>query len=113
MLGYSVGILQIWWFLVQLDQPVSAAIASGTWVLGSWFDFMAFAVPLNLGTLEGGRVLAFGANGYSVSLGMTYGVALRVTQLSCACLGRLSYALPVAQIGRSAVGSAQRLSMNG
>ena len=33
------------------------------WVLGMWFDMLTFAVPLNLGTLEGSRVVAFKAIG--------------------------------------------------
>ncbi len=57
-----------------------------------WFDLLTFAVPLNLGTLEGTRVVAFKAIGYSSLMGMTYGVATRLAQMSWAAFGLLSYA---------------------
>jgi hypothetical protein len=58
-----------------------------------WFDLLAFAVPLNLGTLEGSRIVAFKAVGYDALLGMTYGVALRLSELFWAGFGLVSHGL--------------------
>jgi len=58
-----------------------------------WFDLVTFAVPLNLGVLEGGRVLAFSAFGFGGVVGMTFGVAARVAQLFWAGVGLVIYAL--------------------
>lgn len=90
--AYTIGILQTWWFFSFLHQPVSWITAMTVWVLGMWFDMLTFAVPLNLGTLEGSRVVAFKAVGLAAVPGMTYGVALRIAQLACACAGLMSYA---------------------
>jgi hypothetical protein len=92
MLGHSTGIFQTCWFFSFLHHPVSIAAASAVWVLGMWFDLMTFAVPLNLGSLEGGRIIAFKAIGSSAVLGMTFGIAQRLAQLACACFGLASYA---------------------
>jgi len=93
MLGHCVGLFQTWSFIILLNQPVSAATVVAVWVLGMWFDILTFAVPLNMGTLEGSRVIAFKAVGYGAVMGMTYGLALRLAQLSCVCFGLVSYAL--------------------
>jgi uncharacterized protein (TIRG00374 family) len=93
LLGHSTGLLQMWWFMRLLHYPFSAEVIATVWVLGMWFDLLTFAVPLNLGTLEGSRVVAFKAVGMGVLAGMTYGLALRLAQLSVACFGLASYAM--------------------
>jgi len=92
MLGFSVGILQAWLFLSLLTQNASLPSAILIFSLGMWFDFLTFAIPLNAGALEGGRMIAVKAVGYSTVLGLTYGVAVRVSQLFWAALGLLTYA---------------------
>ncbi|HEY1790361.1 MAG TPA: lysylphosphatidylglycerol synthase transmembrane domain-containing protein [Verrucomicrobiae bacterium] len=92
-LGHSTGLLQTWWFLTLLHHPFSPETIATVWVLGMWFDLLTFAVPLNMGTLEGSRIVAFKAAGLGVLGGMTYGLALRLAQLSVACFGLISYAL--------------------
>ena len=98
--GYSVGIFQTWLFFNLLHQDVSWTVAAGIWFLGMWFDLLTFAVPLNLGTLEGTRIMAFGAVGYSSLMGMTYGVALRLAQLFWSAFGLVVYGLMVKQPAR-------------
>ena len=93
LLGHSTGLLQTWWFLRLIHHPFSAEIIATIWVLGLWFDLLTFAVPLNMGTLEGSRVVVFKAVGMGALAGMTYGLALRLAQLSVACFGLVSYAL--------------------
>jgi hypothetical protein len=91
VVGHSVGIFQTWWFFNLLHQPVSAREAAGVWILGMWSDLLTFAVPLNLGTLEGSRIVVFRTTGHGMVMGMTYGVALRLAQLSTACFGLGNY----------------------
>ena len=92
LIGHATGIFQTWCFFVLLHQPVSAMTATTVWVLGMWFDMLTFAVPLNLGTLEGSRMVAAKAVGLAALTGMTYGVALRLAQLACAGYGLITYA---------------------
>ena len=92
ILGHCVGLFQTWSFFSLLNQSVPAATVAAVWVLGMWFDMLTFAAPLNMGTLEGSRIVAFKAVGYGAVLGMTYGLALRLAQLSCVSFGLVSYA---------------------
>ncbi len=92
LLGYSIGILQTWYFFSLLNRT-SWVVAAATWFLGMWFDLLTFAMPLGLGTLEGTRIVALKAVGYNALLGMTYGVALRLAQVFWAAAGLLNYAL--------------------
>lgn len=92
LLGYSIGILQTWFFFSLLHRT-SWGIAAATWFLGMWFDLITFAMPLGLGTLEGSRIVALRAVGYDAVLGMTYGIALRLAQLFWSALGLANYAL--------------------
>jgi len=93
LVGCSVGIAQTWLFCRLLRQDASWSVAAGVWFLGMWFDLLTFAVPLNLGTLEGTRIIAFKAIGYSALTGMTYGIALRLAQLLWAGFGLITHAL--------------------
>jgi uncharacterized protein (TIRG00374 family) len=99
-LGYSVGILQTWLFFKLLHQDVSWLLAAALWFLGMWFDLLTFAVPQNLGTLEGTRIVALRAIGYSSLLGMTYGVALRLAQLFWSVVGLIVHAWILRQAAR-------------
>ena len=99
-LGYSVGILQTWLFFNLLHQDISWLLAAALWFLGMWFDLLTFAVPQNLGTLEGTRIVALRAIGYSSLLGMTYGVALRLAQLFWSVVGLTVHALILRQAAR-------------
>lgn len=91
--GHSIGLAQTGWFLSLIHQPFSLQTMATVWVLGLWFDLLTFAVPLNMGTLEGSRIVAFKAAGMGALAGMTYGLALRLAQLSVVCFGLISYAL--------------------
>jgi uncharacterized protein (TIRG00374 family) len=93
MAGYSLGIAQTWLFFHLLGHDASWLVAAGMWFLSMWFDLLTFAVPQNLGTLEGTRILAFRAFGYTALMGMTYGIAFRLAQIFWACAGLVSYAL--------------------
>jgi hypothetical protein len=90
-LGHGVGILQTWLFLSFVNQSRSLIDVATAGVLCLWFDFATFVVPLNLGTLEGSRILALKSVGYTTLMGMTYGVALRLAQLFWSGFGLLNY----------------------
>jgi hypothetical protein len=92
LLGFSIGVLQAWLFLRLLNLNAALPYAVLIFSLGMWFDLLTFAIPLNAGALEGGRTIAMKAVGYSTVLGLTYGVAVRVSQLFWAALGLLAYA---------------------
>ena len=97
LVGYTIGILQTWFFLRLLHQPASWAIAAGVWFIGMWFDLLTFAVPLNLGALEGTRIVVFKAIGYTRLAGMTYGIVIRLSQICWTAFGLGAYALLAAQ----------------
>lgn len=92
LLGHATVILQVWLFLVLLHQPARLATIAAAGCLSLWFDLLTFAVPMNLGTLEGSRILVFKALGCQALLGMAFGVSVRMAQLFWACFGLLSYA---------------------
>ncbi len=93
LLGHSAAILQAWLFLSLLHQPAPFVTVATAAFLSLWFDLLTFAVPLNLGTLEGSRIVVFKALGCPALLGMAYGMAVRVAQVFWACFGLLSYTL--------------------
>jgi len=93
LIGHSVAILHVWLFMRLLEQPAPLATAAAAGFLSLWFDLLTFAIPMNLGTLEGSRILVFKAIGCEVLLGMTFGVAVRIAQVFWACFGLASYAL--------------------
>lgn len=89
--GMVCGILQGWYFLYVLADRPSLALAAGIWFLGSWLDLLSFPIPMNLGVLEGSRVLIFELLGFQSAVGLSYGVALRLEQLFWAGIGLLIY----------------------
>ncbi len=93
LLGHSAAIFQAWLFLSFLHQPAPLTTVAAAGVLSLWFDLLTFAVPLNLGTLEGSRIMVFKGLGCSALLGMAFGVAVRAAQLFWACFGLISYSL--------------------
>lgn len=107
-LGYAVGIFQIWCFLHLLVSKFGITIAGHVWFVGMWFDLLAFAVPTNVGVLEGGRMMAFKAAGYEPLLGMTYAIALRATQLFWTAFGLASYVSLISTKAARIKGCSQR-----
>ena len=93
LIGYSIGIAQTFLFFRLLGYHATWSVAAATWFLGMWFDLLTFAVPLNLGTLEGTRMVVLRALGYSALTGMTYGLAIRLAQMVWSFLGLIGYAL--------------------
>ncbi len=91
-IGFGCGLIQTWWFLIFFQTDASFIVASGIWLLGSWFDLLTFAVPLGIGVQEGTRIIAFNAVGFTSLMGLTYSIMLRLEQIFWACIGMLCYA---------------------
>jgi hypothetical protein len=87
-MGFSIG--KTWYFLLLLTNG-SFFAASGIWFLSTWFDLLTFALPLNIGVQEGTRILAFKALGFSLAMGLTYGIALRLEQIFWGGVGLFLY----------------------
>ncbi len=90
-LGFMCGIFQCWIFMLVLTGKSSFIIAAGIWLLGTWLDLVGFAIPTHIGVIEAGRVLVFKVMGFGSSLGLTFGLALRIEQLFWAVVGLLIY----------------------
>ena len=106
--GYCVGIAQTWLFLRLLHHHPTWTMAAAIWFIGMWFDLLTFAVPLNLGTLEGTRVLIFQITGYPAVMGLTYGLALRLAQIFWSGFGLISHAILTRSLPASQRASAPR-----
>ncbi|PWU11235.1 MAG: hypothetical protein C5B50_23640 [Verrucomicrobia bacterium] len=101
LLGHTAAIIQAWLFLWLSGQSVSLPMVIAAGFLSLWFDMLTFAVPMNVGTLEGTRIVVFKALGCQGLLGITFGLAIRITQVFWTCFGLASYALSVAGESRS------------
>jgi uncharacterized membrane protein YbhN (UPF0104 family) len=91
LVGFCVSILQAWFLLYLLKQGASLPLAATVAFLGMWFDLLTFAVPMNMGSLEGTRIVVFKAVGRSATAGMTYGLAIRLAQIFWSVLGLALY----------------------
>lgn len=89
--GFSVTILQAWFFLYLLKQGASLPVAATVAFLGMWCDLLTFAVPMNMGTLEGTRVAVFKAIGSGAAAGVAYGLAIRMAQIAWSMFGLALY----------------------
>jgi glycosyltransferase 2 family protein len=110
-IGLTCGIVQSWYFLTLLTDQVSLRVAAGIWFLGTWFDFITFAIPLGIGIQEATRVLAFNAVGFGSLMGLTYGVTLRIEQIFWAGVGLLCYALLLSEKGAKDPSTSSRPSL--
>jgi uncharacterized membrane protein YbhN (UPF0104 family) len=91
LVGFSVTILQAWFFLYLLKQGTSLFTAATVAFLGMWFDLLTFAVPMNMGSLEGTRIVVLKAVGRTAAAGMTYGLAIRLAQIAWSIVGLALY----------------------
>ncbi len=85
------SILKVWYFLFLLKEG-SFLKAAGVWFLGTWMDILTFFIPLDIGILEGTRVLIFKALEFSAASGLAFGIALRLDQIFWGGVGLVSYA---------------------
>lgn len=90
--GLTCGILQNWYFLSVLTGSASLTVAASISFMGNWVDLVAFALPSDIGVLEGTRIVAFRLLGFTAALGLTYGITVRLLQIFWASAGLLMYA---------------------
>ncbi len=93
LIGHSFALLHAWWFLWLLGYPASLGKVACAGFVSLWCDLLTFAIPLNLGGLEGSRILALKAIGNNAAAGMGFGVSLRITYIFWACFGLINSAL--------------------
>jgi len=93
--GFVWGVVPTYYFLILTRGDTSLSMAWALVVLGSWFDLIAFAIPIDIGVKETTRVLAFRIVGFPSALGLTYGIARRLQQLFWAGIGLLLYGMLV------------------
>jgi uncharacterized protein (TIRG00374 family) len=93
LLGHSAGLLQAWIFLWLLHQPSGLWPVACAGLLSLWFDLLTFAIPLNLGGLEGSRMVALKAIGNHAAAGMAFGICVRIAQLFWVAFGLACYGL--------------------
>src|SRR5215469_10577795 len=91
LLGYCTGFFQTWLFLCSVGLDATLSKVAAIWFLGMWFDLLTFAVPLNMGALEGTRRIVFKAVGYAALPGMVYGLAIRFAQIFWSVVGLAIY----------------------
>jgi hypothetical protein len=91
LMGRSVGMLQLWIFLVAMQAPADIATVFTVFVVGRAIDVATFAVPASLGTQEGGFMLAISLAGIPASLGLLFSLALRIEQMVWAGIGLAAY----------------------
>ena len=101
--GMACGIVQCYYFLTVLTAQASLTVAAGIWFLGTWFSLLSFALPVDLGVMEATRVISFVVFGLQSSLGLTYGITLRLEQVFWAGIGLLIYAILAVQIRKKAI----------
>jgi len=94
--GMACSIMKTWYFLTLLADG-SFFAAAGIWFIGTWFDLLTFAIPMGIGIQEGTCVIAFKALGFSLTLGLTYGIVLRLERIFWAVIGLLMYAILLAE----------------
>ncbi len=97
--GQVIGILQNWYFLYLLTGDTSILMPAAISFIGNWIDLVGFAIPSDIGVLEGTRVLVFKILGFSSTMGLTYGVTLRLLQIFWALAGLLIYGTLVFENG--------------
>jgi len=91
--GFSCGILQCWCFLSIVSNNSSLVVATSIWLLSTWLELMAFAIPTNVGVIEATQLFVFKALNFGAALGLTYGITLRIDQLLWSLFGLIIYAI--------------------
>jgi uncharacterized protein (TIRG00374 family) len=85
--AWQVGVLETLVVMRALGRPVGLAQALAIEVLAVAIEGILFFVPARMGTLEGGRVLAFAALGLGPADGLVLGLVRRARELAWAVPG--------------------------
>ncbi len=93
--GMVVGIAPAFYFLAVTTDGPTLSMAASIVVLGTWFNLVTFAVPVDVGVQESVRVIAFRVLGFGSALGLAYGIVLRLEQLFWSGVGLMMYGVLV------------------
>lgn len=86
-LGWLAGILEIYLIMFYLGEPISFYDALILETLHQLVRGLAFMVPLNLGTQEGGSLFIFNLFGYGAVLALSTSLIRRIRELTWAGIG--------------------------
>ena len=92
------SIVPAYFFLTFLTGRPSLPVATAIVCLGTWFNLVTFALPVDIGVQETTRVIIFTLLGFHSATGLTYGVTLRFQQLFWAGVGLAVYGVLVAHM---------------
>jgi hypothetical protein len=95
LLGLAVAIFQAWLFLRLLHRPAPLNLVLVAAFLGLWLDLITFAVPMNVGALEGSRMFALKAIGLDAASGTAFGMAIRIAQVFWAVFGLANHGMMI------------------
>ncbi len=98
IMALAWSIVPAYCFLMFLTGRPSLSVATAIICLGTWFNLVTFAIPVDFGVQETARVIVFTVLGFHSATGLTYGVALRFEQLFWAGIGLAVYGMLVARM---------------
>lgn len=91
LIGWIVGLGEIWLIMYFLDRPITLAEAFVLESLGQGIRAVAFMVPGALGLLEGGYVVLGGLFGISPELSLAIALGKRVRELGLGLPGLVAW----------------------
>ncbi len=86
-LAWFGGVAEIMIFMKLTGGEASFAAALTIETFSLFINNVTFFIPARIGVGEGGRVLLFGALGYSTAMGLSYGIIRRVRELAWIAAG--------------------------
>ena len=92
------SIIPAYCFLLFLAGLASLPLATAIICLGTWFNLVTFALPVDFGVQETTRVIIFKILGFQSTLGLTYGITLRLEQLVWVGVGLAVYGILVGKM---------------
>ena len=98
IMALAWSIVPAYCFLIFLTGRASLPVAAAIICLGTWFNLVTFALPVDIGVQETARVIIFSVLGFNSALGLTYGVTLRFQQLFWAGVGLAVYGVLVVRM---------------
>ena len=90
-------------FLTLLTKGASLSVATAIVCLGTWFNLVTFALPVDIGVQETTRLIIFRMLGFPSALGLTYGITVRLEQLFWAGIGLAVYAILVVKMRKGRI----------
>jgi hypothetical protein len=103
ILGMVWSIIPAFYFLALLTKGASLSVAAAVVCLGTWFNLVTFALPVDIGVQEATRLIIFRMLGFPSALGLTYGITIRLEQFCWAGIGLAVYAILVLKMRKGRI----------